>query len=459
MWLPYIIAFYPGIVVHVDIKDQIYQFHHIETETINYVNLISDEVYINTHYPVLHTLIINGFVKIGEIIGNYNIGMFLYTIVQVIVMISVLSYTFVYMKKKNTPIWIRVFALALYTLLSFFPLSAINFSKDTYASIFTLVYIILLFELLTNNINFGKRRYYVLLILVMLLIMMFRNDGIYRVVIPFIVLIFMNIKQWKKLALILIIPILIFQIYSNIILPAFKITKGSIREVLSIPFQQTARVVYDYGEDAFTEEEQEKISKILDFKKLKEIYVTESSDNVKGTFNKDCTKEELLDYLKVWIKNFFKYPFTYIEATLSNTYGYFYTDITASPISIGYIYISDIDDGIFDIKFEDKLNTERTTIVIWHNALTKLPVISMLYSIGFHSCILLISTGYIIHCKKYKFIPVLLPLLVVLLVALASPVNAYLRYALPIIFNLPITIAIIIYISQSSYLENKSKKV
>ena len=42
--------------------------------------------------------------------------------------------------------------------------------------------------------------------------------------------------------------------YSKVILPYFKITNGSIREMLSIPFQQTARYVKNHGDEISEED-------------------------------------------------------------------------------------------------------------------------------------------------------------------------------------------------------------
>ena len=44
--------------------------------------------------------------------------------------------------------------------------------------------------------------------------------------------------------------------YNKVLLPAFKISNTSIREVLSIPFQQTARLA-KYHDDAFSDEDKE----------------------------------------------------------------------------------------------------------------------------------------------------------------------------------------------------------
>ncbi len=445
MWLPYIIAFYPGVVVHKDIKNEIYQFHNMDNMLTDEVNLLSEDVYITTHHPVFHALIINGFVKLGELIHNYNLAMFLYTIIQVIATLSVIGYTFILMKKMNMPIWVRYISIFIYCFLSYIPLAAINFSKDTYSTIFTMAFILLLFNCTIDEEKLKKKSFVCLLIIVMICMMLFRNDGIYRCILPFIVFIIINKNKWRKLTSIMLIPLCFFGIYSKIILPAFNITNGSIKEIFSIPFQQTARVAYLYGETAYSEEDIEKINKVLDYEVIKKEYDPNSADPVKATFNKNATKEEIKDYFKIWIKNLSKYPFTYIEATLNNTFGYFDFNTLSN---IGYTYESDLMDGIFDIGFIDRWKGIRNYIEIGHLIIRQLPVIGTLYSLAFHINFTLIAIGYLINSRKNKYIPVLLPLIITLLIAMAGPINAYERYTLPIIFSLPITMTIILYVAK-----------
>ena len=54
-------------------------------------------------------------------------------------------------------------------------------------------------------------------------------------------------------------------------MPVNKITPSSIRETLSIPFQQTARYVSNY-EDEVTEKEKKTIDKVLVYDTLKDDY-------------------------------------------------------------------------------------------------------------------------------------------------------------------------------------------
>lgn len=73
-WLPYVVIYYPGMLTY-DAEYQIEQYYGMDisaTSCTNSVNLISDDVKITNHHPVLHTVILGTAVKIGELMSNYN---------------------------------------------------------------------------------------------------------------------------------------------------------------------------------------------------------------------------------------------------------------------------------------------------------------------------------------------------------------------------------------------------
>ena len=279
-WLPYIIAFYPGILSP-DPSNQIKQFFGLDTQYREYVIMLDESVGITNHHPVMHTLLLGGCVKLGMMLGSANFGIFIFSMIQITLLISVLACTICYMKKLNTPFWLRILTLFIYAFIPVFPFYSMSLVKDVMFSVFVMFYIMLLFDL----IKFSKEKYsikkMVILIILMLLIMLCRNNGIYLVVMSFPFLLFIDKKNRWRILGVLIIPILIFEGYNKILLPAFKVTPGSIREMLSIPFQQTARYVKEY-DDEITYDEKQAIDKILGYDTLASRYEPEKSDAVKN---------------------------------------------------------------------------------------------------------------------------------------------------------------------------------
>jgi hypothetical protein len=246
-------------------------------------------------------------------------------------------------------------------------------------------------------------------------------------------------KNYKKVLLIIITVLSLNTLYNKVILPYFKVTPTSIRETLSIPFQQTARYV-KYHEKEITIKDREAINRLLSYNKIREKYNPELADPVKNTFNKDYTKEDLDAYWNIWLKGLKKHPITYIEATIHNTYGYFY------PIKINwYIYNKHqkyLEEDNIDYKYIKSTSILRTYLKYLGWIFPFIPIIGLLVNIGFNTWLLLFLLFFLISKKKYKSIIYLLPSFITLLVCFASPANAYFRYAMPIIFSMPIIISL-----------------
>lgn len=144
---------------------------------------------------------------------------------------------------------------------------------------------------------------------------------------------------------------MLYQFAEGPLASAAGVEPGSVKEMLSVPFQQTARYLKEYPDDV-TSKERKAINKILDYDKLAEIYQPERSDHVKDTY-KD-KKGGLKRYFRqAWLPMFFKHPDAYFEATLENTYGYYYPFYNCNTLSAYQFYIQDkpLATGYFDIHY------------------------------------------------------------------------------------------------------------
>ena len=97
-----------------------------------------------------------------------------------------------------------------------------------------------------------------------MLLVLFRNEAVYVLTASFLLMACLCKKLRKRMlgysAGVLLFGILVFQV----LFPALSITPGSIREMLAVPFQQTARYVRDLGNEV-TAEDEKAISAILDY--------------------------------------------------------------------------------------------------------------------------------------------------------------------------------------------------
>ena len=431
-YIPYMIAFYPAIMGY-DPANQIKEVMGIHTRYMDSVVLLDPNMTLTNFNPLVHTLILGNCFKLGYNIGNVNLGLFLYSIIQAIVLVSVLSYSIYYMKKEKVPTILLYITLGIYALVPVFPFYAMSTVKDTFFSAFILLYIIKLYDIIKNK---QTTKDYVILFFISVLVILFRNNGIYTVMLsmPFLLI---SLKDKRKPIITVIVCLLACYIgYGKVLLPSLKISNTSVREMLSIPFQQTARVV-KYRGDELPEEEKEAIDKILIYDTLAERYEPDLSDAVKNKYNKYATSEELMDYFKVWFNQFFRYPVDYLDATINNVYGYFYPNTSKWYFYHGYN--SKLEEAGFDYHYND-MKWLRDGLVEYGNVFPYIPVIGMFLNIGFVVWLYFIILGFLIINKSSKYIPVILPALSLILVCIAGPANTYFRYAQPFIFSLPVVL-------------------
>lgn len=435
LWSIYLIAFYP-IVLSPDPSFQIKQYFNVPTKYIDWVIQRDPSVFMTTHHPVIHTFLLGKCIELGRLFVNDNFGLFLYTLLQTVVFASVLAYTIKFAKQNGVKSKMRFLLLCLYALVPMFPFYAIAGVKDTYYTAFMILYVLFIFDIVKNYRHKKmslKSLFYSFI--VMLLVGLFRNNGLYVILLSFPFLLIFARYNFVKLGISFGLFLLCFFSFNNLLVPSLGISEGSIREVLSIPFQQTARYAIEHG-DELTKQEIRAIDTLLTYDTLQERYDPEKSDPVKNEFNKLTTKEELHDYLKVWWKGLLTHPTTYIDATLHNSYGYFYPNSHK-----WYLYASYdkriTENNLVDYHFNG-LKGLRSFLAGFGNAFMLIPFFGLISTIGAGSWALLIIAVYLITLKKYRYLLPLLPLFASLLICIASPVNTYFRYAMPYLFCLPV---------------------
>ncbi len=446
-YIPYLTAFSPAVMCY-DPANQIKEVMGIHTRYMDSVVLLDPNVTITNFNPIIHTLLIGGCFKLGYNLGSVNAGLFLYTIIQTCILVSILSYSIFYMKKEgvsNKFLWLT---LLIYALVPVFPFYAVATVKDTIFSAFILLYVIKLYDVIKYD---GTRKKYIFLFMTALMVILFRNNGFYTILLSMPFLLIAEKKKRKPICIVLLLLIIFHVGYGKILLPSLKISNTSIREVLSIPFQQTARVV-KLHKDEIPEDEKEVIDYLLDFETLGERYQSDISDPVKNEYNKEATSEDLMNYFKVWFQQFLRYPVDYLDATISNVYGYFYPNT-----SKWYIY-TDYKNKLEEEGFDDHFimpDWVRKPLIDYGETFPYIPIVGSFVNIGIVVWIYFIMLGFLLVNKKGKYLPVLLPALSLILVCVASPVNTYFRYAQPYVFALPVTMFLLYQILTK---ENKKKK-
>lgn len=429
----YIIFFYPGSMSW----DGLWQldFYYGVTE-------------FKDHHPALLTLFMGLLMDIGRWLHNDNLGMFLYIFLQVIINALVYSYTILIMKKINTPFVIRFISLIFYAFMPLLAINSITYIKDTIFYLFFLLFFVyLIYHFYINSED--KKSNFIILGVLGVLLYLTRNTGFYIVLITFLVLFLVNLKR-KKVALyyglLCLFMLGVNFSYHEIFLKKLNILEAPVREKLSIPLQQTGRYLKYYPKD-LSKEEKETLENVFmtSLKEIGELYDPNRSDNVKFQFLIYPTDEELNDYFKVWFSMMRKHPIVYIDATLNNVYGYFYPNvINFIGEEIGF-YDIEVDGWVNQDTFHFKRNNlewGRNALKGISQTLVKTPVFSLLYTPSFYVWIFIFLVFGLIPKRRWDLLCYFVPILMVIVCALVSPVNAHMRYVQPILVSTPFLIAL-----------------
>lgn len=429
----YLIIYYPGIVGY----DPSYQIQEVLGIPNFYTESAGSLVTttITAYNPVFHTLLIGYLFKIGLLFNNANLGIFIYTFIQMSFMVFTLSYSIKFLHQEKVADIILLVILGIYVFVPIFPFYGLSSFKDTYFALFMVLYIIELCRLLKYQY---QKKDIIRLIIIATGLFLFRHNGILTIILslPFFII---PKKNHKQVFISLIGIMMLFFTYNGLI-AVFEITPSSRREVLSVPLQQTARLVSE-KEEILEENDKKIINKIIDYYAIKEKYNKELSDPIKNTFKNEASNDDLKEYFKVWGKYFIKEPRIYLEATLNNMYGYIYPN--AQNWYFYHMKYNVLNETGYDYHYNN-LDILRSITYGYGELFAYIPVLNLFVNIGIMTWIYLYLVGYLIESKNKKYILLLLPAFSIILACVLGPVNTYYRYVIPYSFTLPIILAFIL---------------
>ena len=414
----FLCLYYPGIINY-DNANQIKEMMGMHTRYLDAINPISDSTLTNFN-PILHTFMLGGLFKVGYLIGNVNFGMFLYTLVQLIIVISIYSYAVSYsVKEKINPIYSFIILLIL-GFVPTFGYYSITAVKDTLYTAFLLLFSIKIYDLVKKE-NLTLKDY-VLLFFTSMLVCLFRNNGFYIVLVTIPFLLFKN-KKFPIVCTLLVI-VISYTSFNNVLLPSLGISGTSIRETLSIPFQQTARVVKLKGNE-ISKEDKIIIDKILDYDNLAIDYNEDLSDPVKNKYNKDAQTKDLIDYFGVWFKGLLKHPIIYVDATINNITSYFY------PYESSWKVYHKLNQKLPEAGFNYHYNNLTIGRKLMHDyeIFIEYSPVGLILNMGIITWFSILV--FIMLCNKNKNYIFMIPNIISILFCVLSPANTYYRYIYP----------------------------
>ncbi len=430
-WLPAIIANLPGAVPYDGMTQLLEHFGRIPHYG---------------HHPVFITRLYGVIAQFGSFLWCDNFGVFLVIVFQTIICAAIFSGVCVYLLRitGSTRLWLII--SLFYAIFPIFGSYVSAVMKDTFYMAMGTWFILVLCKLFDKYAKdrriFEKPSDLAALAIPSALMCLSRKEAyiIVAITLLLIALYFFTDKKGDKknsrsTICVLAISLVVYFGFNFVVHGLLGVPKGEIAEALSIPFQQTARYVTLYP-DEVTAEEREAIDTVLPYDKIPEAYNPELSDPIKGKMRSGVGMKGYMTYALTWFKMGLKKPLLYIDATLNNTYGYFYPPFKCSSVLTGGIEHSQTarwGTEELDIYFLLDGTPVRNVVLGVMSTVTALPVLSIVFNTGFYFWLLIILITYCIQQKEITGLLLLVCPALTYLVCFASPANGYTRYILLVI--------------------------
>lgn len=428
-WLPYWVACFPGSVS--------YDMNHQWGTFLGYIP-------VSGVHPILSTLFFGGYLQVLRIFFNDTICLALLTFTQFVVMAAVITYALHSMRRWSVSQNLRLVVLFFFALNPLIPIWLQLMVKDCiYYGLFLAFAVTLLNFILAVHYRqpIGKALFWTILWGILTSLM--RNNGVYIIIPSLLGVLF--VAKGKKQKMVIgtsaFLTALTFALITNGLMDFYGATKGPVVEMLSVPFQQTARYVRQYGAE-LTPEERSSLNTVLNVDSLSQVYDPNISDPVKNA-RVQGYEAHLDEYFSTWAKMFCKHPLVYLEATLHNTYAYLSPTVDSPVGIIAAISIDSNPCQVLDTKYAlpDSARTLCLSILL---GTKRIPAVGLLLRIGIYTWALLFLAVLGVYCKKYYLLLGCLPAVMNLLVCISSPVNGYYRYALPHMLFIPVLLGWIV---------------
>lgn len=415
LWLVYLVPFLPGNTAG-DGNYQLKQFFH-------YVPMTN-------HHPFLSTLFEGGIMYIGHVSGSDNLGLFFYVSLQALICCLIYSYSISKLSLLGFSEKIGYILSIIVGILPYWSLLSETLHKDALFIAFFAWFTTECIIISCNILSKGKltKREIVILTISALLVSFWRNNGFFLVA-PTILLFLLIDKgrYWKLFLISFLVVSLTYIGFSKAILPTIGVQPSEKRETYSLPVQQTARYLRDHPKDVTTHEK-----KVLNatftfnnYKELSKLYNPNLADPVKNNMKDNFN---VIAYLKVWLSMGIRHPKSYIEATYAGTYLY-YTPWYKGQNFIWCGTMSEFEFPKFlnlhyliSSKIRDNFRKALTSVM-------NIPIFNILTNDALCIWFCILIFAYLWKSFGFSYTIPLFPVLINLLVCIASPVNGLNRYS------------------------------
>lgn len=431
-WLPLLLAYFPAMLNY-DFPGEYGQ--HL------------DQCYYTLH-PMLHSLLSNAVITLGEMIHSRTFGLLLMSLLRMTAFAAALAFSCAFAQRRGAPRVAVLLLMALYALHPIFSVMSLSMTKDTLFAACVLVLSLLAYELLESPDDFFTARgKVVLFILCAVGTALLRNNGAFALLLIFPTLLIALRKQIKQLLPLLVVPVVASALLSAALTFALHPSSADSFQLYSLPAQQLIRA-YNLGE--MTQEEK---AELEGWYTAPEGLIIHShlADGAKGYLDRERIAQEGSDFLRLWAQVGKRNVHTYAEALLLLNVGSWYPDDLshstiypdASYNDKGYLQTQEYDMTQYDIhttSFLPKV-TALYERICRRNVYQKYPIISVLFCPATPLWVLLFACCRLAARKRTRMALPALGVLGLWVGYLFGPCTLP-RYALPLFCLAPVMLAL-----------------
>ena len=451
-WLPVFLAYYPSVFAY-DAEGQLYQ-------------VIAGDY--STHHPLLHTLFLGAFFRLGGRMGSYSAGMAVHSVVQMLLMAGAFAGALTFLYNKQTARWTRILLLLFYGLFPTNSVLAISTTKDVLFSALVLLYTVCFYHLTCDRNMQVTWKEWAVCILLGVLMLLFRNNAVYAFVVS-VPILFWGMRRmkndqcgqkgggmWEERAagneyLRLSLGILVLFAVSAVSLKTLTHAQsGSPREMLSVPLQQMARVwVHEENGDLMEDQSlRQEMEKYMPSEWGFSVYNPHLADRVK---NIAIIHDDPKGLVKTWIRLGMEYPGVYIDAFLDNSVGlWFLLDDTHARVygigtESGFGYLSTDNRTMpagCEIVEHSYLPGLRALMekIVSDNEYENWPVVKFVFAPALYWWLLYLYVVVVLYRRRYREVLPVVFLVVYYLTLLLSP-TVLIRYMYPLVVTVPVILS------------------
>jgi len=377
-WIPVFLAFFPGIFAY-DVQQQLVQQPDSYT----------------THHPLVHTLYLIFFynLKLGK---THNGGIALSVIVQMVVLACSQGAVMGFLVMRRVRDAVRRVIVGFCALMPIFSVMAVSVTKDVpYTAAFVAV-MLCACVIEERPESLRSKRLIVAYVVVVVFTCLLRNNGVVAVILMMIGgTVAMRMRsvaapERRRFVAVSVVALCVAWAANMGLKMATHAESGSSNEIMSLPYQQLARVYAQASKD-MDAKDAEDLNELFPYLVG---YDQRRSDPIKDPARVFESDENLRRFVELYVTYGLREPRLYLEGALYTSIGFWYLD----DISNATIYdtVGDPEDsgGYFLMDTKPDLGVERTSLIPWleqlylklfhENAYQEIPVFGALFSMGLY---------------------------------------------------------------------------